>query len=199
MNWVPLAVVCGLTITVCGIILQYLRRKGCNSSDIQIYLRPAERIRTFGGWASLELHLVNQSAFTLWLEDAKLVTTDLDANFQTAIAIGQVTHRIRQAVRPNETLSMSIIGSLYDAAGRPQGPYSFLVVGTVHYRIGEDWAQSNILPHRIEMAALSVRRLRRIRRESTSAESHDGHRIIGSSPIQKDSSKETSKVKAAGR
>jgi len=170
MNWVPLVVVCGLTLTVCGIIFRYLRRRDADSPVIKINLRPTVHIASFDGWASLELHLVNPSGLRVWIEEAKLVLTDLDANFQTGLATGQTVHKIKQAVLPNEILSMSITGSLYDATGRPQGPYSFVVLGTVHYRIGEDWAEANIHPHRIEMTALSVIRLRRIRRKKTTAE-----------------------------
>jgi hypothetical protein len=177
----------------------YRRRKRGNSSDIKADLRPAVRITCFDGWAQLELHLVNRSSFTVWLEEATLVITDLDANFQTALATGQTAHRIRQAVSPIETLSMSIAGSLYEAAGRPQGAYSFLLLGTVHYRIGEDWAEANILPYRIEMAALSVLRLRRIRQKSNTVEAHNDQKIKSGSLTQVGLSKTTAKEKAAGR
>jgi hypothetical protein len=200
MNWVPLIVVCGLTLTLGAILFQYnRRRKKDDLSQIYIDLRPAVRIASFKGWASLELRLVNRSSVTVWLEEAKLVITDLEANFQTALATGHTTHRIMQTVLPHEPLSMSLAGSLYEAAGRPQGPYSFLLLGTVHYRIGEDWAVANIRPHRIEMAALSVLRLRRIRQKSTTAEAHGNHEIASGSQTQGSPSKETAMVKSAGQ
>src|SRR5882724_5193811 len=184
-NWVSLVVVCGLILAVCGVILRYLRRRHADSPVIKINLRPTVRISSFDGWASLELHLSNRSGFTVWIEEAQLVLTDLDAHFQTGLATGQTAHKIRQAIPPNETLSMSITGSLYEAAGRPQGLYSFLVLGNVHYRIAEeDWAEACIYQHKIEMTALSVLSCRRIRQKEKKVESHDEHKIISSSPSQ---------------
>jgi hypothetical protein len=200
MDWVPLVVICGLALATGAIAFQYLRnlrRKEITSSDITVHLRPTEHIASFDGWASLEMRLDNRSGFKAWMEDAELVTTDLDANFQTAVAIGKMSHQIRQTVHPNETLAMSITGSLYEAAGKPQGPYSFLLTGTVRYRIEEDWAQSNMPSYRIEMTALSVLRLRRIRTKDAAAEYHDRHTIIDSSTTQVRVSKETAKAKAA--
>jgi hypothetical protein len=199
MYWVPLIVVCASILILGAILFQYRRRKKDNLSPIQIDLRPAVPIASFKGWASLEFQFANRSSATVWLEEAKLVITDLETNFQTALATGQTAHRIRQTVLPHETLSMSLAGNLYEAAGRPQGPYSFLVLGTVHYRIGEDWAVANIRPHRIEMAALSVLRLRRVRQKSTAAEAHDNHRIASGSQTQVSPSKETAMVKSAGQ
>jgi hypothetical protein len=198
MNWVPLVVVCGLTLIIGAILFQYRRRKDGNLSLIKIGLKPAVRIKRFDGWVSLELDLVNRSSVTAWLEEAKLVITDLETNFQTALATSQVVHRIRQAIPPNETLSMSLAGSLYEAAGRPQGKYLFLVLGTVHYRIGEDWAEENIRPYRIEMAALSVLRLRRIRQKNLIAVADDGLKLTGGSQAQENLSEETAKVRSAG-
>jgi hypothetical protein len=91
----------------------------------------------------------------------QLVITDLEANFQTALATGQTAHKIRQAISPNE------------AAGRPQGSCSFLVLETIHYRIGDEWAEANLHRYRIEMAALSVIRLRRVGKNSTRVEAYD--------------------------
>jgi hypothetical protein len=183
MDWISFIVVCILTIATCGIIFRYLRRRQTDSPVIKIDLRPTVRIASFDGWASLELHLLNRSGFRVWIEEAKLVLTDLDANFQTGLATGQTAHKIRQAVLPNETLSMTITGSLYDAAGRPQGPYSFVVLGTVHYRIGEDWAEACIQQYKMEMTALSVVSCRRIRGNRTSVEPHDGYKISSSPEV----------------
>jgi hypothetical protein len=198
MNWVPLVAVCGLTLIIGAILSQYWRRKDGNLSLIKIDLKPVVRIKRFDGWVSLELDLVNRSSVTAWLEEAKLVITDLETNFQTALATSQVVHRIRQAIPPNETLSMSLAGSLYEAAGRPQGTYSFLVLGTVRYRTGEDWAEANIRPYRIKMAALSVLRLRRIRQKNLIAVAHDDLKLTGGSQAQENLSEETAKVRSAG-
>jgi len=161
MIWTYLIVIGGLALFAFSLLFQYRHRK--DRSVIKVDLRPAIRIASFDGWASLELQIVNRSDVTVWIEGADLVLTDLDVNFQTALATGQDTHGIRQAIPPHESLSLSLTASLYEAAGRPQGPYSFIVLGTVHYRIGEQWADVNIRSHKIEMTALSVTRLQRVR------------------------------------
>ena len=173
MNWVLLIVVCGLIFILAALLFLYRRHKKVSFSEIEIDLRPAVRITSFDGWQALELQVFNRSDVKVWIEEAKLVITDLEANFQTALATGQHIQKISQAVVPDECLSMSLAGGLYDAAGRPLGPYSFNLWGTVHYQIRENWAQANIRPHRIEMAALSVRRVRRIRQDSVTVEAHD--------------------------
>jgi hypothetical protein len=200
MNWVSIVIACGLTLTVCGVILRYLRRRHADLPVIKIDLRPTVRISSFDGWASLELHLSNRSGFTVWIEEAQLVLTDLDAHFQTGLATGQTAHKIRQAIPPHETLSMSITGSLYEAAGKPQGPYSFLVLGSVHYRIAEeDWAEACIYQHKIEMTALSVLSCKRIRHKSTTVEPLSENKIVANSPTPESYAKETAEIEVAGR
>jgi hypothetical protein len=172
MTWGIWIVVCGLILIIVGILVQYRLRRLRTLSDLRIKLRTAERIASFDGWASLELELGNQSDFTVWIEEAKLLISDLDAHFQTSLARDQTVHPIRQAVPPDEILSTSLAASFYEAAGRPQGPYSFLVSGTVRYRIDEEWAEAHIRPHSVEMAALSVIRLRPVRKNNGSANRH---------------------------
>ena len=199
MNWDLLIVVFGLMLILSALLFLYRQRKKEILSEIQIDLCPAVRITSFDGWQALELQLVNRSDVKVWVEEANLVITDLEANFQTALATGQHIHKIRQPVVPDECISMSLTGSLYDAAGRPQGPYSFQLWGTIHYRIGEKWAQANIRPHRINMVALSVLGVQRIRQKSTTPEVHNDEAIVSDSLNQVTPSKETPKVKSAGR
>lgn len=92
---------------------------------------------------------------------------------------------------------MSLTGSLYEAAGRPQEPYSFQLWGTIHYRIGEKWAKANIRPHRIKMVALSVLRVHRMRQKSTKLKSHDIQEIVRDSLTEVSLSKEPPKVRSA--
>ena len=199
MNWVLLIVVCGLIFILGALLFLFRRHKKDTFSEIQIDLRPAVRITSFDGWQALELQVFNRSDVKVWIEEAKLVITDLEANFQTALATGQHIQKISQAVVPDECLSMSLAGGLYDAAGRPQGPYSFNLWGTVHYQILEDWAQANIRPHRIEMAALSVLRVRQIRQKRTIVAARDDQEMSSGSLTQVSHSKKTAKVKSAGR
>jgi hypothetical protein len=199
MNWALFIILCALTLNLCAIFVVFRRGKRDSLLEIQIALRPATRISSYDGWVALELQFVNRSDVKVWIDKAKLVIRDLDANFQTALTTGQQIHEIRQAVVPDECLSMSLNGSLYDAAGRPQGLYSFLLWGTVHYRIGEEWAQANIRPHRIEMATLSLLRVRRTRQRTTTVEAYDDQKITNDSLAQTCPFTEAAKVKSVGR
>ena len=79
------------------------------------------------GWTSLELRLVNNASMTVWVEEAVVVLTDLYTSWQTSIPGGQAKHEIRQHVRVHESLELSLVQAIYDAAGRPQGFYSCLI------------------------------------------------------------------------
>jgi hypothetical protein len=197
MTWGILFVFFGLSLIPGAILIPFRERKENSSPEIQVDPSPSVRITTFDGWVALEL--VNRSDVKVWIEEANLVIAGLDASVQTFLATGGQIHKIRQAVVPGERLSVSLAGSLYEAAGRPQGRYSFVLRGTVQYRIGEDCAQANIRPHRIEMAALSVLRVRRLRRERTPAQTHDDQRIPSGFLAQISPSKETAMAKSVGR
>src|ERR1700680_4191757 len=73
------------------------------------------------------------------------------------------TYPIRQVILPQEILSLSIASTLYEAAGSPQGNYSFRLVRNIHYRIGQSSSEIEIKRHWIEMAALSVLDFKRMR------------------------------------
>jgi hypothetical protein len=114
------------------------------------------------GWVSLELLLINRSDTTVWVEDATVALSDLEANWQTANP-GQARHRIRQNVGPLDMLRVSLAGAIYDAAGRPQDTYSCIVHTVVHYRLFDEWCKADVKSCRIEMAALTVVNLLRPR------------------------------------
>lgn len=123
------------------------------------------RLRLFreDDWAYLELLLVNHSNVTVWVEEATIVLSELEANWQTSIATGQTKHKILQNIGPNDTLGVSFVGSIYEAAGKPQGKYSCVVFTDVRYRVGDEWLNKTLDVYRVEMAALTVFRLRRSR------------------------------------
>jgi hypothetical protein len=123
------------------------------------------RLRVFhdDGWVSLELLLINRLDTTVWVEDATVALSDLEANWQTANPAGQARHKIRQNVGPLDTLRVSLAGAIYDAAGRPQDTYSCLVHTVVHYRLFDEWYKAELESCRIAMAALTVVNLLRPR------------------------------------
>ena len=119
MNWDLLIVVFGLMLILSALLFLYRQRKKEILSEIQIDLCPAVRITSFDGWQALEPQLVNRSDVKVWVEEANLVITDLEANFQTALATGQHIHKIRQSIIPDECLSMSLTGSLVSVLSEP--------------------------------------------------------------------------------
>jgi len=123
------------------------------------------RLRDFrdDGWVCLELLLVNRSNVTVWVEEAMVVLSELETNWQTSISTGQARHEVLQNIRPDDTLRVSLVGDIYDAAGKPQGMYSCLVFTNVRYRVGDEWFNKTLDVYRVEMAALTVFRLRRRR------------------------------------
>ena len=114
------------------------------------------------GAVSLDLQLVNGSSRILWVEEAVVVLADLDANSQTSIASGQACLAIRQNIRSNEMLELSPVNAIYDAAGTPQGKYSFLIYIDVRYRVDEEWCHKSLDPYKVQMGALMLRSLRHL-------------------------------------
>src|SRR5260370_6945265 len=155
MAWAIL-IPCILLLGMTAIIIRQRFKNSREFTPVKIKVQPAIRATQFNGWVSLELEAANQSNSTIWLEEAKFLISDLHANFQTALPINQKTYPIRQAIPPHESLSLSIGPTLYEAAGSPQGYYSFRFIGNVHYRIGQQMAAVKISRHWIEMAALRV-------------------------------------------
>ena len=115
------------------------------------------------GWVSPELLLENHSEVTVWVEEASITLSELEANWQTTSSTGQAIHPIRQNIAPGDTLSLSIARAIYDAAGRPQGPYSCLVLTNVRYSVFDEWRNVQLETCCIEMAALAVVNFRRAR------------------------------------
>ena len=141
-------------------LLPWRLENKAESKSAKIKFAPKLRITREDGWQYLELQLVNHSSWTVWVEEASVGLADLDANLQTEVPSGQARHEILQNVSPNEALSVSLAGAIYDAAGRPQGQYSCLVHIHVRYRVFGEWRDAELETCRVEMEALSVFGLR---------------------------------------
>jgi hypothetical protein len=137
-------------------LLPWRQKNKANSKSAQIKFAPELKITHNDGWVQLELQLVNRSSWTVWVQEATAILIDLDAESQTEISTGEATLKILQNIRPNETLSVSLARTIYDAAGRPQGTYSCLVITNVHYRVFDEWCDAKLETLSIEMAALKV-------------------------------------------
>ena len=133
------------------------RRKGKEETKAaQIKFHPKLQIVHEGGWADLSLVLANQSSFTVWIEHADIALADLDAIHQTADPIGHLKQEILQDVGAKETLCVSLANAVYDAAGRPQGPYSCLLLANVRYWVFDEWCDARATTCRIAMTAINV-------------------------------------------
>ena len=120
-------------------LLPWGQKNKAESESAQIEYGPKPTITSEDIWNGLELLLVNRSSRTVWVEDVGVVLCDLDANEQAVVPTGQARHPILQNVGPSETLTVSLAREIYDAAGRPQGPFSCLVLTNVSYRAFNKW------------------------------------------------------------
>jgi hypothetical protein len=109
----------------------------------------------------LNLAVANRLDAKIWVERAAFVITDLDASMQSGPASGLGSVEIREFIRSREDLHVSLIEAVYNAAGKPQGVYSFVFNCTIRYRLGERWLESESPVFRVEMVRLSASRVRR--------------------------------------
>jgi hypothetical protein len=144
-------------------LFRWRRKTRTESEHIEIKFASQLRINRLDGGVSLNLLLVNDACVTVWVEEAMVVLADLDAIWQISIPIGQARHEIRQNIRANESVELSLVRAIYDAAGRPQGRYSCLIWVDVRFRVREEWLNKTLDSYKVEMTALKVLGLRRSR------------------------------------
>jgi hypothetical protein len=139
------------------------REKNRWKRDTGVDFRPSIGFTRLDGWASLALLLVNKSNSNVWAEEIEIALTDLIANEQTSDVSGHEIHKIRQTVRPLDMLPISLMETIYKAAGKPQRKYSCVMSAIVRYRAGEEWFEKPMRPSRLKMAGLTVASSRRER------------------------------------
>jgi len=144
-------------------LFRWWRKAGSESEHIEIKFAPELRINRQDGGGSLDLLLMNNAGLTVWVEEAIVALTHLDAIWQTSIPTGRARHEIRQNVRANESLELSLAGAIYDAAGRAQGRYSCLIFVVVRCHVGEEWFTKALDTYKLEMTGLKARSLHRSR------------------------------------
>lgn len=143
--------------------LPWRQKNRAESKAAQIKFVPQLKFSRKDGWNYLELLLVNRSSWTVWVEEANIVLADLKAIWQTTAPTGEASYQILQNVGPNETLGLSLAVSIYNAAGRPQGRYSCLVLTTVRYRVFDEWCDVKLETSHVDMAGYTARDLRHAR------------------------------------
>ncbi|HET6145474.1 MAG TPA: hypothetical protein VFE02_18375 [Candidatus Acidoferrales bacterium] len=108
------------------------------------------------GWDYLELQLVNRSSWSVWVEEATIVLSDLDAAFQAALPVEQVKIKICQNVVAHNTVGVSLAAAIYEAAGSPQGDYACVVLCDVSYSVFEEWCNTQSRVYRVRMRGLTA-------------------------------------------
>ena len=133
---------------------------------MEVAIRPQLIFARDGVGGSLILAVTNRSGIAVWAEEAHVVLTDLEADLQASAATGQAILKIREFIAPHETLHISFVEALYNAAGKPQGRYSFVVSTVLQCRADEGDGEPFETPlpsYRARMVALGPLGLRRVR------------------------------------
>jgi hypothetical protein len=138
-------------------------RDRTDSTDKSRGFRPRIGFTRLDGMASLSLLLINKSSEYVWAEEVEIFLSGLIADQQTAEASGHEIQKIRQMVRPGDTLPISLAEVIYKAAGDPQRKYSCILSSVLHYRIDEDWSDKRLENYKIRMIGLTASGVQRAR------------------------------------
>jgi hypothetical protein len=126
--------------------------------------RPSIGFALQDGFKSVALLLANKSRAHVWTEEIEIALTDLSANQQTSEATCREIHKVRQTVSPQDLLPISLVETIYTAAGKPQRKYSCILSSVVRYRVGERWFEEPMPAYRLRMIGLTVAGIRRERK-----------------------------------
>jgi hypothetical protein len=118
--------------------------------------RPTIGFTHMDGWASLALLMVNKSEWNVWAEEIEIALTDLIADDQTSEPTYREIQKIRQTVQPRDMLPISLMETIYRAAGKPQTSYSCVMSTVIRYRVGEKWFERPLQPYKLKLAGLTV-------------------------------------------
>jgi hypothetical protein len=151
-----LAALLFVSVLVYFALQTWSRRRNRGVKHTGIDFRPSIGFTRLDGWASLALLLKNDSDRNVWAEEIEIVLTDLIVNDQTSEASRHEVQKIHQNIQPLDMLPISLVETIYKAAGKPQRKYSCLMSALVRYRVGEKWFEEPMPPHRLRMAGLTV-------------------------------------------
>jgi hypothetical protein len=157
-------------LLVCAITLGYAalhfwrRRNGNDPMDSGAGFRPRIGFSRLDGMVSLSLLLENNSREYVWAEEIEIFLSGLRADQQTADSSLHEIQKIRQMVRPGDTLPISLCEVIYKAAGDPQRKYSCLLSSVLRYRIGEKQFEKTMENHKLQMMGLTASSARRERK-----------------------------------
>jgi hypothetical protein len=156
MAWAPLGL---LSVLLVALIFQVLRNWGMLNALAQALgtgdFFPKVELQKEGSLPLVNLALVNSSDEDVWAEHCVVSLADFDGvpafGFQPTYKNSLV---IREHARPKDILRIGLSRVIYDAAGRPQEEYSFIISGTVQYRVKNAWFHQSFPPRRVKMCGL---------------------------------------------
>jgi hypothetical protein len=128
--------------------------------------RPSIGFALQDGYKSVALLLLNKSHSPVWAEEIEIALSELSANEQTSEASCHEIHKIRQTVTPEDMLPISLVETIYLAAGKPQRKYSCVLSSVVRYRVGEKWYEEPMPTYMLRMIGLTVAGIRRERKSA---------------------------------
>ena len=130
-----------LLVLLTGALAYMLLRIGRGKKNSRVRrdgvdFRPSIGFALQDGFKSVALLLTNKSRKPVWTEEIEIALTELAANQQTSEATCREIHKIRQTVNPQDLLPISLVETIYMAAGKPQRKYSCILSSVVRYRVG---------------------------------------------------------------
>ncbi len=168
VDW-PFSIRTAILLLLAGAIVYLLLRIGRSRANSGKRRSGVDFRSTIGfamqdGYKSVALLLTNKSRAPVWTEEIEIALTELTANQQTAEATCHETHKIRQTVGSQDLLPISLVETIYLAAGKPQRKYSCIMSSMVRYRAGEKWFEETMPAYRLRMIGLTVAGIRRERK-----------------------------------
>ncbi len=139
------------------------RAPSSEPADPEVDVRAELKATRAQGWTFFNLVLLNRSRMRVAVVDATFSITDLTAKFQASPPTKETTFKLRRFVKPADLLCVDLVEIFYNAAGKPQGGYSFVVATTIRYRAHGDLFTQVLPLCRVKMVALSPNALQRIR------------------------------------
>ena len=146
------------------------RGKANRTSSLGTDFHPSIGFARQDAFKSIAILLFNKSDDAVWTEEIEIVLTELVANQQAATPSCHEVLKIRQAVPAHDMLPVSLVETIYNAAGRPQLRYTCVMSSMVRYRVDEEWFEEPMKIYRLKMAGLTVSGVRQDRKA--------GHKFI---------------------
>lgn len=131
--------------------------------DPEINVKAQLQVTRTHGWTFFNMVLENRSRMRISVVDVTFSITNLVAKHQACPPTEETTFKIHRAVNAGDILAAGLVELFYQAAGKPQSGYSFLVSTTIRYRGHGDLFEQTLPLYRVRMVALSPNHLERVR------------------------------------